>query len=338
MPKQKFLARAKERARENPQKIVFPEGFEERVQRAAQQIIEEGTAIPILLGNKEEIWANIKKLGLNIKEDQITIIDPKTDERRERYAKEFYELRKSKGINMEEAMQTISKINYFGTMMVHLDDADGLISGTTYSTAETIRPALQIIKTKEKFHKVSGFFFLILDNRLLLFADCAVLIEPNSHELADIAIDTAKTAKRFGIEPRIAMLSFSTAGSAKHPNIDRVVEATKMIKDRSPDLIVEGEMQVDAAINPEVCARKFPNSRIKGDANILIFPNLSAANISYKLVERLAGAKAVGPILQGLKKPVNDLSRGCSAEDIANLAAITTIEAQELDYEVPLST
>jgi phosphate acetyltransferase len=196
-----------------------------------------------------------------------------------------------------------------------------------------VRPALQIIGTKEKFHKVSGIFFMILENRLLLFADCAINIDPNSTELAEIAIDTAETAKRFGIEPKIAMLSFSTNGSAKHPDADKVREAVQMIKYKRPELIVDGEMQVDAALVPEISQRKFPNSKIKGEANVLIFPDLQSGNIAYKLVERLAKAEAIGPILQGLNKPVNDLSRGCSFQDIADLAAITACEAQELTHE-----
>ncbi|MBD3156628.1 phosphate acetyltransferase, partial [Candidatus Peregrinibacteria bacterium] len=192
-----------------------------------------------------------------------------------------------------------------------------------------ILPALKIIKTKEQFHKVSGVYFLVLEKRLLLFADTAVIIEPNSHELADIAMDTAKTAQKFCLEPRIAMLSFSTAGSADHPHVDKVREATAMVKARNPQLIIEGEMQVDAALVPHVAKRKFPQSTLQGDANILIFPNLEAGNIAYKLVERLAGAKAIGPMLQGLNKPVNDLSRGCNYKDIVNLVAFTSLEAQE---------
>ncbi|MBU1446422.1 phosphate acetyltransferase [Patescibacteria group bacterium] len=328
----KFINFVKKTAKANPKRIVFPEGFEERVLFATKKILKEKTAIPVLIGNPDIIRRNIKNLGIKLNFDALEIHDPLTSSKRKEFAEEFYNLRKNKGITEEEAMKTIEKINYFGTMMVHMGYADGMISGTTYSTAETVRPALQIIKTKEKFQKVSGVFFLILEKRLLLFADAAITIDPNSHDLADIAIDTAETAKKFNIEPRIGMLSFSTNGSAKHPNVDKVREATAIIKDLRPDLIVEGEMQVDAALVPDIAKRKFPESKLQGDANILIFPDLQSGNIAYKLVERLAKAKAIGPILQGLKKPINDLSRGCSWRDIANLAAFTSCEAADIDY------
>lgn len=310
----------------------MPEGFDERIIKAAAAIVQEKTAFPILLGDAKKIHQKAQTLGVSLIDVQI--INPQIDTNRAIYTEELYKLRKNKGLTEEKAQSLMQQINYYATMMVHMDHADGMISGTTWSTADTIRPALQIIKTKEIFHKVSGFFFMILEKRLLLFADTAVTVDPNSHDLAHIAIDTAETAKRFGIEPRLALLSFSTHGSADHPFVDKVREATAMVKHYQPDLIVDGEMQVDAALVPEVAARKYPTSQIKGDANVLIFPDLQAGNIAYKLVERLAGAQAVGPILQGLKKPINDLSRGCKYEDIVNLAAITTIEAQELDYPI----
>lgn len=328
-----FIEHVKEKARQDPQRIVFPEGEEDRILKTVEVVLEEKTAHPLLVGDPDKIQDKIKTLNLKIDLDKVPIENPATSAKLKKYAAEFYKIRKEKNITEEEAKKTMQKINYFGTMMVHLDEADGLISGTTYSTADTIRPALQIIKTKEKFHKVSGFFFMVLEKRLLLFADAAVTINPNSHDLAGIAIDTAETAKRFGIEPKIAMLSFSTAGSAHHPKVDKIKEATEIVRYKKPDLLIEGEMQVDAALVPKVCAHKFPKAKIQGDANVLIFPDLNAANISYKLVERLAGAKAIGPILQGLKKPINDLSRGCAYQDIVNLAAITTIEARELDYK-----
>lgn len=307
---QKFLNLVKQKARTNPARIVFPETFDERVKQAVKKISKEKTAIPVLIDMKREKY------------------------RRKKYAKKLFELRKDKGLTPKEAQKLMSDYNYFGVMMVKMGEADGMISGACSSTADTLRPALQIIKTKERFHKVSGFFFMVLEKRLLLFADCAVNIEPDAHGLADIAIDTAETAKRFGIEPKIALLSFSTNGSTKHPSVDRVREAVKIVNYRRPDLVCEGEMQVDAAINPEVCARKFPLSRVPGNANVLIFPDLDSANISYKLVQRLAGAQAIGPIIQGLQKPINDLSRGCSVDDIVNLAAITSVEAQEMDVKI----
>lgn len=324
-----FLRYVKTIAKQNPKRIVLPEGFEPRVLKATEIVIKEKTAHPILVGDPDELKELAKKYGAKIKWDKVTVVNHKDPEILKKYAAEFYNLRKHKGVTEEEAMKILEDFNYFGTMMVKMGDADGMVSGTTYSTAETIRPALQIIKTKEQFHKVSGVFFLVLEKRLLLFADTAVTIEPNSHDLADIAIDTAETAMKFGLDPKIAMLSFSTAGSARHPNVDKVREATALVRAERPELVVEGEMQVDAALVEKVCKKKFPKSVLKGDANILIFPDLEAGNIAYKLVERLAKAKAIGPLLQGLKKPINDLSRGCNHKDISNLVAFTTLEATD---------
>ncbi|KKR24111.1 MAG: phosphotransacetylase, phosphate acetyltransferase [Candidatus Peregrinibacteria bacterium GW2011_GWE2_39_6] len=295
-------------------------------------MLHEKTAIPVILGDKEDLMKQAKEAGHTIEWNRLEVINPHTDSRLKAYAKTYFEMRKG-AITEKAALEEMeNNINTFGTMLVEMGEVDGMISGTTFPTSDTVRPALRIIKTKEKFHKVSGFFFMILEKRILLFADCAILEDPNSNELADIAIDTAETARRFGIEPRVAMLSFSTAGSGgSHPFVKKVQEATKMVKYKRPDLIVEGEMQVDAALIPAVCRRKFPQIKTPGDFNVLIFPDLQSGNISYKLVQRLAGADAIGPILQGLNKPVNDLSRGCSAEDIANLAAFTTIEAQGVE-------
>lgn len=282
----------------------------------------------MLLGRPHELQTKAHELGLNFDWNTLEVIDPEQDPRIESFAQRYYELREG-AVTLEQSREEMKRnIHLFGTMLVEGGIVDGMISGATCPTGDTIRPALHVIKTKEKFHKVSGFFFMILEERVLLFADCAIIIEPNSHELADIAIDTAETALRFGIEPKIAMLSFSTAGSAKHPLVDKVREATKIAQYKRPDLLIEGEMQVDAALVPDVCRRKFPQARSCGDFNILIFPDVQSGNIAYKLVQRLAGAQAIGPIIQGLRKPVNDLSRGCSIEDIINLAAFTTIEAQ----------
>lgn len=331
---QKFLEMIRERAQKHPAKIVFPETFDERTLRAVQKIVEEKTAHPVLIGNPEKLSKDFTALGFPLDLNLCTVIDMENDQKRlKKYTNALFDLRKEKGLNFEQATELMKNYNYFGVMVVQMGEAEGLISGANSASSETLRPALQIISTKEKFHKVSGFFFMVLENRLLLFADCMVNIEPNSRELAEIAIDTAETAKRFGIKPKIAMLSFSTNGSAKHPSVERVREATQMVRHFRPDLMCEGEMQVDAALVPEVCARKFSNSRVPGNANILIFPDLDSANIAYKLVERLAHAKALGPILQGLKKPINDLSRGCSIEDIVNLAAITSVEAQEAEFK-----
>lgn len=330
-----FLDIVRARARVRPARIVFPESSDPRVLRAVAKIIEDRIACPVLIGDPKKIASDAAKLHLSLDPSEYAVINMETSKAlKEHYTKKLFEFRQEKGMTLEEAERLVNDINYFGVMMVKLGEADGMISGSSSSTPDVLRPALQIIRTKEKFHKVSGFFFMVLENRLLLFADCAVNIEPNSYELAEIAIDTAETAKRFGLTPRIAMLSFSTNGSTRHPNSDRVHEATQIVRDRRPDLICEGEMQVDAALVPAVCARKFPKSLVPGNANILIFPNLESANISYKLVERLGHAEAIGPIIQGLQKPINDLSRGCSVEDIFQLAAITSVEAQDARMRV----
>ena len=329
-----LIAFVKQKAKKLHKKIIFPESFDDRTLQALHIILKEQLAEPVLLGKKAKIQHQAQKLGLTIDWNKVHIIDPENEIYVKEYSETLYKLRKEKGLQLDEAKKLLKDWNYFGVMTVHLGQADGMVSGATGTTAETVRPALQIIKTKEKFHKVSGIFFMILKKRLLLFADCAINIDPNSHDLADIAIDTAKTAKRFGLEPKVALLSFSTNGSAHHPFVDKVREAKTLIQDRKPDLMIEGEMQVDAALVPEICQRKFPNSKIKGDANILIFPDLQAANIAYKLVERLADAKAIGPILQGLQKPINDLSRGCSAQDIAHLTAFTACEAEEIKFDL----
>jgi len=301
-----FLQTIKQRAQSNPKRIVFPEGFDPRILTATHTILEEGTAHPILLGNPDELKKSASDLCIPLDWEKIEVIDPGN-----------------------------KNIQTFGTQLVADNHANGMVSGLSCPTADTIRPALKIIGTKEKFHKVSGFFFMILGEKILLFADCAVIIEPDAHDLADIALDTAETARRFGIEPHVAMLSFSTNGSANHPEVDKVRYATKIIKEQNPTLIIEGEMQVDAALDADICLRKFPHCQTPGDFNVLIFPNLAAGNIAYKLVERLAGAQAIGPILQGLNKPINDLSRGCTPQDIVDLTAITTVEAQGLDNLPP---
>ena len=324
-----FLNRVQALARKNPKHIVLPEGEEPRMLQAAEEIVEKKIAKLTLLGNEEKIKALTKKLKLKIDWKQVNIIDPLKSPLKTTYAKAFYELRKNKGITEKDAKKIMQQNNYFGTMMIQLNNADGLVTGTQHPTSESIRPALEIIKTKEKFHKVSGLFFMVFKRRVIIFADAAITIDPDAHDLVDIAVDTAETAKRFGIEPKVALLSFSTKGSAKHPFIDKVREAVAMINYQRPDLLVDGELQVDAAIVPEVAARKCPGSPLKGEANILIFPDLEAANIAYKLVERLAKAKAIVPILQGLKKPINKVSRGCHHKDIVNVTAFTACECYE---------
>jgi phosphate acetyltransferase len=317
----------KKKARNNPQRIVFPESAEPRTLKACDIIIREGIAKPILVGYPDKILERLKELSLSHLEG-ISIINPTDFQGYKKYAEELYDLRKEKGMTLEEAHKTLQDFTYFATMMVHMGDADGLVSGAVHSTGDTVKPALQIIKTKDKYHKVSGLFLMFLDNKTYLFADCAVTINPTAEELAMIAMDSVKTARTFGIEPKVAMLSFSTKGSAKHEFVDKVVKATEIVQRSDPDLIIDGEIQVDAAIVPEVGTIKCPGCILKGDANVLIFPDLQSGNIAYKLVERLAKAQAVGPILQGLNKPVNDLSRGCSIQDIVDVTAITAVEAQ----------
>jgi phosphate acetyltransferase len=321
-----FMKSIKVKAKADPKTIVYPEGIEDRIILAVQKVVKEGIAKPILLGDESEILKKAKALKVNLKD--IRIINPANYDKFEEMVSAFYELRKHKGATPEQAREILKNDSYFGTMLVHMGVADGLISGSTHSTADTVRPALQIIKTHEKFRKVSSFFFMLLNDKILIFADCAVMIDPDAKDLADIAIDTANSARKFGIEPKIAMLSFSTKGSANHPLVDKVKEAVAIVQDKMPDLLIDGEMQVDAALVPAVCALKCKECKLKGDANVLIFPDLQSGNIAYKLVERLAKANAVGPILQGLKKPVNDLSRGCSVQDVIDVTAITVVEAQ----------
>ena len=324
---ERFLAGFYEKAQNNLQRIVFPEGTEQRVVKAAEIIRSRKLAIPILLGNPDDVRKIALELGANI--EGIAIIDPLHSEKLDIYAARFYELRKHKGITPEQARETVIKPTYFGTMMVNEGDADGFISGSTHSTADTIRPALQIFKKKEKFHKVSSFFLMFLEDRLMIFADCAVIIDPDAKDLADIAVDTAHVARKFNLEPKIAMLSFSTHGSAKHPMVEKVQEATAIAQSKLPGVIIDGDIQLDAAIIPAVAQIKCPDSSLKGEANVLIFPDLQSGNICYKIVERLARAKAIGPIMNGIAKPVNDLSRGCNVQDIVNLTVITAVEAQE---------
>lgn len=311
------------KAKADPKRIVFPEGHDPRIIKAVSKIVAQKIAYPILLGHQ----AIAKKLPKKVRA-KIKVIDVKKSPDKIRYAKIMYRLRKSKGWSLDKCTRLIEDPGYFATMMVHCDDADGMVAGACHTTAETLRPALQIIKTKKYYRKVSGVFFMFLDQKVLLFADCAVIIQPTANELAEIAADTAFTAKKFGLNPRIAMLSCSTHGSTKHPLIDKVKKATDIVKKRFPKLMIDGELQVDAALVPEIGRFKSKKYALKKHANVLIFPDLQAANISYKLVERLAHAKAIGPLLQGFKKPVNDLSRGCSAEDIVKVIAFTVVEAQ----------
>lgn len=322
-----------ERAKANKQRIVLPEGTEERTLRAADRLIADEVVDIILIGNPDEILALAGKLGLqNI--GKATIIDPANNPRKEVYANLLFELRKAKGMTMEKALVLAADPLYLGTLIIKNGDADGEVAGARNTTGDVLRPALQIIKTVPGVSVVSGAFLMFTpkpeygENGLLIFADCAVMPNPNAQELAQIAVSTARTARDIaGIEPRVAMLSFSTKGSAKHEMVDKVAEATRLAKEMAPDLAIDGELQADAAIVPSVGASKAPGSTIAGHANTLVFPTLEVGNISYKLVQRLSGAEAVGPILQGIAAPVNDLSRGCSTDDVYNMVAITANQA-----------
>lgn len=301
-------------------KIVFPEGLDERILKAAGRLAEEKLLIPILIGNIEQIQAKAKDLGVSL--DVAEIYDPKSYAGMDELVAAFVDRRKGKATE-EDARKILLDENYFGTMLVYLNKANGLVSGAAHSTADTVRPALQIIKTKQGVSKTSGVFIMVRDDEKYVFADCAINISPDSQDLAEIAIESAKTASMFDIEPRIAMLSFSTKGSAKSPETEKVAEAVAEAKRRDPSLVLDGEFQFDAAFVPSVAKSKAPDSPIQGDANVFIFPSLEAGNIGYKIAQRLGGFEAVGPILQGLNRPVNDLSRGCNEEDVYKLALIT---------------
>ena len=308
-------------------KIVFPEANDKRVLGAAVRLRVDDLVEPILLGNVEEVKALAAQNSWNI--DAFTIIDPETYVDYDAMVAAFVERRKGKATE-EQARDLLKDVSYFGTMLVYMGLADGLVSGAVHSTGDTVRPALQIIKTKPGITRTSGAFIMVpaeSDGQKLVFADCAININPSPQELAEIAVESAHTAKIFDIEPRVAMLSFSTKGSAKHEVVDKVVEATRIAKEMYPNLQVDGELQADAALVPSVGTKKAPGSNIAGKANVLIAPNLEVGNIGYKLVQRLGKAEALGPILQGIARPVNDLSRGCSVEDIYKMVAITANQA-----------
>ena len=305
-------------------KIVFPEGLDERVLSAASELASAGVVTPVLIGNKESINQKAEEISVNV--SSCTILDPNEYAEFDAMVQAFVERRKGKATE-EDARKILLDENYFGTMLVYMDKADGLVSGAAHSTADTVRPALQIIKTKEGIKKTSGVFVLVRNDEKYVFADCAINIAPDSQDLAEIAVESAVTAKLFDVDPRVAMLSFSTKGSAKSEETERVVEALQLAKEKDSALVIDGEFQFDAAFVPSIAAKKAPDSEIKGDANVFVFPSLEAGNIGYKIAQRLGGFEAVGPILQGLNKPVNDLSRGCSSEDVYNLALITAAQA-----------
>ncbi len=325
-----------ERAKSNKQRIVLPEALEERTITAADKALADGLAELILLGNIDQIHALAQKLGLkNI--DKATLIDPATSEKREEYAQLLFELRKKKGMTIEQAREKVLDPLYFGCLIIKSGDADGQISGALSTTGDTLRPALQIIKCSPGITCVSGAMLMITqtpqygEDGVLVIGDVAVTPMPDANQLAQIAVCTAQTARSVAgfDDPRVAMLSFSTKGSAKHEVCDKVIEATALAKQLDPSLKVDGELQADAALVPSVGQKKAPGSEIAGNANVLVFPNLEVGNIGYKLVQRLGNADAIGPILQGIARPVNDLSRGCSVDDIYKMVAITACQAMD---------
>ncbi len=324
-----FLYNLEEWAAKEKKTIVLPEGTDERIVKAACRLQATGLVDLVLLGKRDKICSLVKRKGINLDCKKIKIINPETDEIAEKYAKQLYELRKHKGLTETTAQDLIKDVSYFGTMMVYNGDADGMVSGAAHTTQHTIRPALQVIKTKPDAKIVSSVFFMCLPDRVSAFADCAINPNPNAEELAEIAIQSADSAKKFGITPKVAMLSYSSGSSGKGEDVEKVKEATKIVKEKRPDILVEGPIQYDAAVDPGVGQKKLPGSPVAGQASVLIFPDLNTGNNTYKAVQRETGALAIGPMLQGLNKPVNDLSRGCTVADVYNTILLTAIQAQE---------
>ena len=331
-----FIEEIKNRAKEDKKTIILPEAEDKRVLEAASKVIKQGFAKVILLGDEEKIKEDSSKNKIDL--DGVDIINPLTSDKKEEYKQKLYELRKNKGMTLDQAEKLLKEPIYFGMMMLKDEDskADGLVSGAAHSTANTLRPALQILKTKPGTKLVSAFFVMCVpdceygENGTFIFGDSGLNQNPTADELSEIAISSSKSFEQLvRKEAKVAMLSYSTKGSAKSELTEKVIEATELVKEKETNLMVDGELQLDAAIVPEIAASKAPDSPLKGEANVLIFPDLDAGNIGYKLVQRLAKAEAYGPLCQGIAKPVNDLSRGCSADDIVGVVAITAVQAQE---------
>ncbi|MFN6552660.1 phosphate acetyltransferase [Mycolicibacterium septicum] len=323
---QMFTYQLLDQARSDRKRIVLPEGTDDRILRAAGRLLQHEVAELTILGEESQIRSRAAELGVNL--DAAVVLDPRTSELCDQFAEQYAELRRKKGVTVEQAREIIHDVSYFGTMLVHNKMVDGMVSGAAHTTAHTVRPAFEIIRTAPGISTVSSIFLMCLADRVLAYGDCAIVPDPTSEQLADIAISSARTAAQFGIDPRVAMLSYSTGTSGTGADVDKVRAATELVRQRDPDLLVEGPIQYDAAVEPSVALTKMPDSPVAGRATVLIFPDLNTGNNTYKAVQRSAGAIAIGPVLQGLNKPVNDLSRGALVEDIVNTVAITAIQAQ----------
>ena len=321
-----FQADLIERARADRKRIVLPEPDDDRVLQAAAQVLAAGIADITFVGDADYVAKRAGELGIDLSAAQVVSVDDPAY--RERYAEEFARLRAKKGVTLEQAREKVTDVSYFGTMMVHMGDADGMVSGAAHTTAHTIVPSFQIIKTAPGVSVVSSIFLMAMKDRVWAFGDCAVNPNPTAEQLADIAVTSARTAAQFGVTPRVAMLSYSTGTSGSGPDVDVVVEATRLAREKAPELAIEGPIQFDAAVDEAVASKKLPGSDVAGKATVFVFPSLEAGNIGYKAVQRSSGALAVGPVLQGLNKPVNDLSRGALVEDIVNTVALTAVQAQ----------
>ncbi|TRW82874.1 phosphate acetyltransferase [Mycolicibacterium sp. 018/SC-01/001] len=323
---QMFTHQLLDRARTDRRRIVLPEGDDDRILQAAGRLLKRNVADLTILGDEQQVRARAAELGVDLA--AADILDPQRSELCDRFAEQYAEMRKHKGVTVERARETMHDVSYFGTMLVHNDMVDGMVSGARHTTAHTVRPAFEIIKTLPDTSTVSSIFFMCLADKVLAYGDCAIVPDPTDEQLADIALSSARTAAQFGIEPRVAMLSYSTGTSGSGADVEKVRKATELVRSRDPELLVEGPIQYDAAVEPSVAATKMPDSAVAGRATVLIFPDLNTGNNTYKAVQRSAGAIAIGPVLQGLNKPVNDLSRGALVEDIVNTVAITAIQAQ----------
>ena len=319
-----LIENLRSKVRASKPEIVFPEGDDPRILRAAIRLNEDGDIKPIVLGDKKELEALAEKEGVKL--GDLEILDPANYEAKDEMVKAFVERRKGK-VNEEQAAEILKDHNYFGTMLIYMGKAKGLVSGAAHTTADTVRPALQIIKTKEGCKRCSGAFIMLRGEEMYLMADCAINIDLDADGLAEVAVVSNETARQFGMDPKIAMLSFSTKGSASHERVTMVAEATKMAKEKNPEMAIDGELQFDAAFVESVAKKKAPGSEVAGHANVFVFPNIEAGNIGYKIAQRFGGFEAIGPILQGLNAPVNDLSRGCSEDEVYSLAIITAAQA-----------